>query len=143
MKWLAICVSVVVAAAIVAGFVAVGSPAKQRKVRLDQTRVQNLQLIEDQVNNYAAQNGHLPAGLGDIASNLPKDPETQNDYTYTLKVNLNYQLCATFDLASSDSKTNYPSYYPASYNESWDHSAGQACFDRTANTNLYPPMPVQ
>src|SRR6185437_15542884 len=97
---------VLVIAAIVAGFLIVGSPAHQRSIRFDQQRVSNLSNIQWQVVSYWQQKGKLPAALADLNDSLsgvavPKDPETGASYEYSAKAP-SFRLCAAFDLASID-----------------------------------------
>jgi hypothetical protein len=112
-----------VIAAIVGGFLIVGSPAKQRAIRFDQQRVNDLMTIQYQVINYWQTKSALPAALADLndpISNftVPTDPETKAVYDYSVKgvmgtnpaagpgsgtpSGLVFELCATFALASQD-----------------------------------------
>jgi hypothetical protein len=110
---------VLVLAAIVIGFIAVGSPAKQRALRFDSQRVNDLQSIQWQIINYWQQKGKLPAQLSDMKDDIsgfivPLDPETNEPYQYNRAVSgtkdststgdLSFQLCATFSRESLDTK---------------------------------------
>ncbi len=114
-----------VLAAIIIGFIAVGSPAKQRALRFDGERVGNLQNIQWQIINYWQQKGTLPASITDLNDTLsgfvaPRDPETDESYTYKVKAIsgtkdttatgvLSFQLCATFSRPSegNEGRGNY------------------------------------
>lgn len=156
---------ILVVAAIIGGFLIVGSPATQRALRFDQQRTSDLQNIQWQIVNYWQQKGTLPPNLGAIADpisgfSIPADPETGAAYEYGIigtttpkgpgGVNISFQLCATFDRASRDLKgkgtsnvgsgVTYPTMdvymYPDS--GSWDHTAGHDCFNRAIDPSRYP-----
>ena len=158
---------VLVVAAIIVGFIAVGSPAKQRALRFDTTRVNDLSTIQWQVINYWQTKEKLPVALSDLTDTLsgfvvPTDPETKAAYEYSVKAvsgtktitgGLSFELCATFGEASPDIKGRgaygggmYPvaydsvsSYpYPGSTDNVWEHTKGRVCFDRTIDPDKYP-----
>jgi hypothetical protein len=153
---------IMVVVTIVGGFLIVGSPAKQRAIRFDEQRISDLSTIQYQVVNYWQAKQKLPAALADLndpISNftVPTDPETKAAYEYSIKSvsamspNPAFELCATFDLASQDtsgqgsynSGVTIPVSYPASIGivgDSWAHSAGRACFDRTIDPQKYQPL---
>lgn len=156
-KTLAWIISVVVLGSIIGGFLLVGSPAHQRDVRFDNQRVGDLQNIQSQVLSYWQQKNVLPAKLSDLQDSmsgfvLPKDPETGIVYEYRVKDPLAFELCATFKTASVGTDTNgrYAKPMPVGYSgdrysQNWTHSAGQACFSRTIDPELYKinkPIPV-
>ncbi len=133
---------VLVVGSIVAGFIYVGSPATQRKLRFDQQRVGDLQNIQYQVLNYWQQKGKLPAQLSDLNdplsnSALPVDPETNAGYAYSATASTTFKLCATFDLPANSA---YPKgSMPIMNNQdNWQHAAGAVCFARTIDPQLYP-----
>jgi len=156
---------IMVVAAIIGGFLIVGSPAKQRSIRFDEQRVNDLTTIQYQVINYWQAKQKLPTALTDLndpISNftVPTDPETKVAYEYvTTSSKPAFELCATFDLASQDtsgqgaynSGVTVPMPYPASVgiiSDSWAHVAGHICFDRTIDPQKYPsltpkPVPLQ
>jgi len=149
---------VLVLAAIVAGFLAVGSPTKQRDLRFDQQRIGNLTNIQWQIINYWQTKGTIPAALSDLDDPLsgfsvPIDPETKAAYGYTRSASTTFSLCATFGQPSQDVKgrgdfgygggvdMSYPSYYPGIENEQWNHEVGSACFERKIDPSRYPINP--
>jgi uncharacterized membrane protein len=153
---------VLVVAAIVSGFIAVGSPAKQRGLRFDNQRLSDLSNIQWQVISYWQQKGMLPAKLTDLedklsGSTIPKDPETRAVYEYSKSAPLTFQICATFSYPTQDTEGRgefgygggsvYPSYdmsypYPGGgIDENWAHGAGRTCFDRTIDPDKYPVTP--
>lgn len=149
-KYFAWATSIVVLIAVIGAFFIVGSPMSARLVQFDQQRVNDLQNIQYQVVNYWQRKGTLPQNLSDLNDSIsgyvaPTDPETRNPYEYNVKdsINLNFQLCATFNLSGNvnGSKTMpAPITYSGSVAENWNHSAGYVCFDRTIDQQLYPPL---
>lgn len=146
-KKVAFVTSLVVLATIVLGFVLVGSPMQQRKVRFDDTRVQDLSMIQSQITNYYQLKQALPSALSDLENPLmgfsvPVDPNTGAAFEYTVISPLSFELCATFEAASaggaSDSTRPYGVYAP--YNESWTHDDQRTCFTRTIDPAMYPPV---
>ncbi len=158
---------VLAVAAIVYSFLIIGSPMKQRLLRLDDRRVSDLQGIQYQIINYWQQKEKLPAKFSDLSNpltgySLPVDPEFEkgNIYEYSVKDKLKFELCATFALPipkgwreyggggvmpiiaydKSVSNVSYP-YPNGGVNESWDHQEGRTCFERTIDKDIYPPFP--
>ncbi len=145
----------IVLASIVGGFIIVGSPSKQRNIRIDNQRVGDLQNIQYQIVNYWQQKEKLPASLADLSdpisnTTIPTDPESKKEYTYTVKSAKSFELCATFALKVEDTKgrgasysydmmTTYPSYGGDGMNDNWKHDAGNICFTRTIDPERYPP----
>ncbi len=142
-----------VIATIVGGFVIVGSPQKQRALRLDNQRVSDLSNIQWQVVNYWQQKGKLPATLEDMKDSIsgqmiPVDPESKNKYEYVLKGAQVFELCATFSEKTIDNKyrgAGYRGGYTTSYpiidggeNDNWTHEEGRVCFPRTIDPERYP-----
>lgn len=160
---------ILVIVAIVLGFIAVGSPAKQRALRFDGQRTSDLQSIQGQVVNYWQQKGKLPVSLTDLNDALswfivPTDPETKAAYEYSLKTlpatttipnGVSFELCATFGESSQDLKgrgaygrngVSYPTIaydmampYPGGIEDVWNHEKGRACFVRTIDPDKYKP----
>ena len=137
---------IIVLASIVAGFVYVGSPAQQRKLRFDEQRIQNLQAIQWQVINYWQQKGKLPSQIADLHDSIsnfsiPQDPQTQAPYAYSQTNTTTFKLCAQFDLISvkNNNGATMPQPYPVmNGQDNWQHAAGLVCFDRTIDPQLYP-----
>ena len=150
--------------AIIYSFSIMGSPAKQRSLRLDDRRVNDLQSIQYQVINYWQQKEKLPENLDALANplsgfSLPVPPtfEKGEVYEYKIKSKLTFELCATFALPMPQGWQEYGGVYPMAYdspkevasypypgygiNESWDHEAGRTCFERTIDKDIYPPYP--
>jgi len=157
---------IMVLAAIVMGFVAVGSPQKQRDLRFDNQRVNDLTNIQWQVISRWQQTGKLPNNLTELSDAIsgfypPQDPETEAVYEYSSKWTPvmssypSFELCATFSRESQDVKGRGASYtsgmggdayygkdisypYPGGMNDSWAHKEGRTCFERTIDPTRYP-----
>jgi hypothetical protein len=137
---------VVVLAAVVAGFFVIGSPKTERARRFDYERVANLQEAQSQIIFYWQSKERLPVALGNLSDSIsgyitPTDPETGAAYEYIVIGTTTFKLCATFNLASETdpniaAETKY-AMYPGGVMENWSHGAGQACFERTIDPELY------
>lgn len=156
--------------AITYSFMIIGSPMKQRALRMDDRRVNDLQSLQYQVINFWQQKEKLPADLKELANplsgfSLPVDPEFEKgmSYEYIVKGPMTFELCATFAQPipkgwreySYGGGIAYPTMAPIYYekdsvsypypgggvNESWDHQAGRTCFSRTIDKDMYPPYP--
>jgi len=166
LTWIGI---IIVVVSIVMGFVTVGSPAKQRDLKFDSQRVNDLSDIQWQVVSYWQTKGKLPASLADLTDsisgyNIPVDPQTGEQYQYALKTpdadaGLSsampaFELCAAFALATPDNRgrgqsgggITYPTVavnsYPMVGNaDNWQHGAGRTCFERTIDPSKYPVTP--
>jgi hypothetical protein len=160
---LAIAGIVVVLVAIISGFAIVGSPGKQRDIKFDAQRVNDLSNIQSQLINFWLTKGQLPVSVEELNDKLygnvlPVDPETDEAYSYTKTASTTFQLCANFALATEDTKGRgefggygggfpmmdrvYPSYYPGDPgNDNWKHEAGNQCFTRTIDPERYAPIP--
>jgi hypothetical protein len=155
--------------AICYSFMILGSPMKQRALRLDDRRVNDLINMQYQIINHWQQKEALPKELSELANPLtgyylPVDPEFEKGKNYEYSVldekNLKFELCATFAEPmpkgwveygggvmpiptmrfEKDIARSYP-YPGGGMNESWDHEAGRTCFERTIDKELYPPYP--
>lgn len=159
---------VLVVLAIIYSFAIMGSPAKQRNLRLDDRRISDLQNIQYQVINYWQQKEKLPEAL-DVLPNplsgysLPVPPEFEKGEKYEYKVkdskNLIFELCATFSepmpkgwregsgyrggIIQMEEKTGIDasvSFPFGGINESWNHDVGRTCFERTIDKDIFPPF---
>lgn len=136
-------------AMLILGVFMAGSPAEQRKVRMDNARVEHLQMIQSEVVNYWQLKRALPSKLEEVADDIrglkmPLDPETETAYEYTVIGPLRFKLCATFTMKSVEGEQGISryDYYPQS-GDSWSHEAGNVCFERTIDPDLYPTAPVK
>jgi len=145
---LLICVSAVVIASVVGGFFVIGSPAKQRLMRMDEKRMQDLSGLQNEVVNYWLAKSALPRSIEELKAGrdgmvLARDPETDKDYEYKKVGDLAYEICADFKLSSLEaaggSKYSQP-MYPGDMNWDFAHDAGKKCFKRDINPATYKPM---
>lgn len=135
--------------AVVAGFFVIGTPTDIRMLRYDEQKVSDLQGMQYQIVNYYQQKGALPedlASLNDPLSGylLPQDPQSGEGYHYAVTDTLSFELCATFNRETPDTRGqgSYPSRdvaYPSQMlDENWEHGAGETCFSRTIDPERYP-----
>ncbi|MDO8510474.1 MAG: DUF5671 domain-containing protein [bacterium] len=149
-KLFAVIAALLAIGSIVAGFAVIGSPQTQRQLRYDQQKVQDLQMIQGQVLEYWNRTDKLPETLAEVDDilagfNIPEDPQSQ-PYEYRKIANLNFELCATFNLPSNEGKNKRaipePIYGPYGLvDEDWKHSDGRSCFERTIRPELFPDKP--
>lgn len=138
-------VAALIVVSIVSGFFIIGTPQQARLARMDDQRVQDLQMIQSEIINYWQKKGSLPptlAALNDPLSyfSLPKDPSSGQDYEYedTTASAPSFELCATFNTESRQQEASYAKpYYPG---DNWSHSAGRTCFNRVIDRELYPVL---
>jgi hypothetical protein len=149
-----IATTVLVFATIVAGFFIVGTPQQARQHRLDQQKISDLQQIQSEVVSYYQAKQKLPVGLSDLNNSLsyftlPKDPQTGQDYGYRITTPpYSFEVCATFN--DSGSSMGSDKYAPRPVDpvamhvgggmDNWQHQAGQTCFERTIDPELYPAL---
>ena len=119
-----------VAIAVVAGLVALGSPAGQRRERLDARRAQDLHVISQAIDRYEATHERLPATLDELQRGSDvqvaiTDPVTREPYGYEAGPGAAYELCAVFELATGERELR--SGRPFSR-----HEAGRHCFQLRA-----------
>ncbi|MBU6500718.1 MAG: hypothetical protein KGJ89_03365 [Patescibacteria group bacterium] len=138
-----VCVAVVA----VTGFFIAGSPFRQRLIKFDDQKISDLQNIQWRVVNYWQQKNVLPSTIGDLRDDIsgfvpPVDPQDSSAYVYTATGELSFGLCANFNEASDDKARAViqPQPYGVSGNESWAHPAGNYCFSRTIDPQLYKPI---
>lgn len=142
-------VGVLALASVIAGFFIIGTPGEIRMLRYDEQKVSDLQSIQYQVVNYYQQKGELPEDLtylNDPISSFmtPKDPQSGDAYRYAATGALSFELCASFNEPTPDTKGqgSYPSHdmgYPSiGIDENWQHEEGEACFARTIDPERYP-----
>lgn len=158
MKWFVRSVVAVAAFFIIFGFFNAGSPFSERERRFDDRRISDLQSIQNEVIYYWQAKERLPETLDQLRSSVrgfspAKDPETGEPYIYKTLRPLEFELCAVFKTSNKESwigneakpvpaaprGSYYPNYYPG-LDENWLHDAGQTCFNRTIDPDLFPPL---
>jgi len=145
---------VVVLATIVYGFVLAGSPFKQRLVRFDERKVDDLMQIQSYIVNYWQQKEELPETLSDLEDSIsgfipPVDSQSGEEYGYNILGDLSFELCAEFNLESEEDVSSglemqlvfrEESFKPMGrLGDNWAHGAGEVCFERTIDPELYRP----
>jgi type II secretory pathway pseudopilin PulG len=146
---LAIVLVAVTLISIFGGFFIVGTPNEQRRRKMDDQRVMDLQLLQGQIIDYWTRKQILPTKLESLQDNIsgfivPTDPETKVAYSYQVIDKLKFELCATF--ATTNKEPNITGKAPAyttpygDFNQNWNHDAGQKCFSRTIDPDLYKPI---
>ena len=144
----AIATSVIIIGTIIGGFFLVGTPAHQRDVRMDSQRVSDLQNIQSQVINYWTQKGMIPKVVTDLQDPIngfiaPLDPLTKSAYTYTVKGDHAFALCASFADASTNEGSGGTTFAVYDLMNTWTHAKGNVCFERTIDPQLYKPVSQQ
>ncbi|GLQ51625.1 hypothetical protein ACFFJT_15390 [Dyella flava] len=140
-RLLLIVASAVVLVAVLSGLYVVGSPAHQRKLRMDDERVVALRMASGLVHQYWVQHSALPDDLSatSIQTHWQNDPATGKPYVYSQLGKDSYSLCATFDLASDgQQRIDAPSYQYVPFGVAWRHPAGPHCFQFRAENQGEP-----
>ena len=148
-----------VVANVITGFFMVGSPKAERLARFDSQRVNDLQMIQNEVINFWQQKARLPATLDELKNDItgfvpPHDPQTGALYEYrSIQAQAEdlrlpqFELCAMFATSSSveTSKGMLRAVpYPAAYYDgfgNWTHGPGRVCFSRTIDPERFRPEP--
>lgn len=129
-------VSAVVLGTVILGFFFIGSPATERLRRLDEQKIQHLQMLQNALQNYYATNKVLPSSLNAMPNTYSDlvfiDPQNKLPYTYSVTDALHFKLCANFNLESIGLTATSGISRPVSvaYNSvNWEHPAGDYCFN--------------
>ncbi len=138
----------VVVVSIISGFFIMGSPAQVRLMRFDDQKVSDLQNIQSQVVSYWQAKQRLPENSHELVDELsyftlPKDPQSGQDYGYRItKAPYSFEVCAEFNLDSDTRSTDatIARHVGGAEAETWKHTAGQNCFERTIDPDKYPPI---
>lgn len=147
LKYAAILSGAVILTGVIAGFFTAGSPFTARLYKFDEQRVNDLQILQNEIINYWVNKDVLPESLDNLKNNItgfipPSDPENNAPYTYNKTGKLTFDLCAKFNLASPGATINpvRPKAYYDSYQQNWNHEKGGVCFSRTIDPELYPKI---
>ena len=131
-------VTLAVAAAVILGFVIIGSPTAERTRRFDQQRINDIQQISYAVDAYWTQVKTLPPSLSSLMSNNfyyvsnISDPLSKQPYEYRIVSTSTYELCANFESNSKETSNlqkDVPMYspYPSNMEIFWKHGQGRVC----------------
>jgi hypothetical protein len=144
--------SICIVAAIVAGFVVLGSPRTQRLVKYDQTKISDLQNIASQVRYFYDTNKVLPQTLTEIAQGNAygvgtyTDVQTSKPYVYKIINATTFEVCAVFNkdfkYNSGITSINEPVTKSDEQGvvEVWGaYKAGESCFRQIVGPSTVPP----
>ena len=132
----------VVVLAVGYGIFLAGSPATQRTLQFDQRRVSDLLQISFAVDEYWVRNDNLPEALVDLQDSRYYfvesiiDPATKELYEYQVLGEKQYELCATFELVSTESGAGLRS--PSKMSKVWEHGVGRTCFELEIQPRIIP-----
>jgi type II secretory pathway pseudopilin PulG len=131
---------------IAAGFLILGTPQHARLINFDEAKISDLQNIQSEITTYYQQKQALPARLSDLTNSLsyvtvPTDAQSGQAYGYQItKAPYSFELCADFNLIGNGNASSYTMPVAAGgAQDNWQHSAGQYCFARTIDPQMYPP----
>jgi FtsH-binding integral membrane protein len=123
-------VIVAVLASVVGGFIIIDSPEKSRAIKFDTKRVDDLSTLNSMINYFYHDKKSLPSDLSDAQfNNIKNDPETSKPYEYRVLTSDQYELCATFALATPVIPANYTSPMGDNF---YYHTAGRQCYTKSA-----------
>jgi hypothetical protein len=113
----------VVALAVAAGLIVVGSPGEQRLLRLDERRINGLSQLSNRAEFHWNQERSLPQTAAELVdgrflTRLPSDPVTREPLEYRVTGPRQFEVCATFDRPSR----------PHLAGDFWFHEGGRRCF---------------
>jgi len=117
-------VSAVVVAAVVTGFLVMGSPKDARKAELDKRRIEDLRMLANfmtpETGRPLRDSLELNAYSPDLKAQVT-DPVTQVPYGYRVIDRDHFELCATFD-------TEVRAQDMQMWEREWAHPKGRHCF---------------
>ena len=126
--------------AVITGFWLLGSPNKQRQLRADQQRLQDISEIAQRLHEQAKPSPNRGKSI-DLPASLPPparqfDPISGKTYEYRRLDSTHYQLCAEF---ATDSNKDRLRDSPGMNQDFWQHPLGQHCFQLDVLEEL--PLP--
>lgn len=137
-RWLLVVAGMVVAATVVMAVISIGSPHSQQLARQDERRVRDLDVLEDEIREWAEDRGALPADVATLAGRpgvrlSVADPVTGAPYAYQVLSSRTFRLCATFE-------TDTAEIQPGNWDRRrWRHPRGHYCFDRVLEQKAATP----
>lgn len=136
-RWMAGVSGLLVVALLIPGFWFVGAPGRQRALRADQKRLQDIDMVSGRIRNVWNANHKLPERLDQLPEPAPGDPVSGAGYEYAIKGGSQYEMCATFAKASLQNDLPQAKI--------WTHPAGRHCFlldAATVQDSPYPYFPM-
>jgi hypothetical protein len=124
--------SVLVAIAVLFGFMNVETPSEVRQMKLDQQQIADLQEIQWRIEDHYRIHEILPPAIDVLYEEemIPEAPTDREAYQYRVTDPTHYELCATFEFPSSQNDTRKTMYSGYERNNNWSYSAGEKCFER-------------
>ncbi|MFH1455062.1 MAG: DUF5671 domain-containing protein [bacterium] len=144
-KWIKISVeivSVIILSTVIYGVTIIDSPSSRRAEKIDEQKVSDLGIIQDQiVYTYWTNKGTVPASLdilNDPISNfyLPVDTETKQNYEYRMISKNSFELCANFKNVTNKLDTVSVDPYDVTP-RNFEHGIGRTCWTRIIDEELY------
>lgn len=114
---------------VISGFWLLGSPKKQRQLRADQQRLEDIRDIAQRLHQQARRSQdrkeavNLPASLP--PNDRKTDPISGKTYEYQRLDRTHYKLCAEF---TTDSTKERLRDSPSADQSFWQHPSGRHCF---------------
>lgn len=126
---------VIVGAVVICAFVLVGGPSFNRKLSADKNRIDDLRRLSQEVDRYFEEQRKLPDTLTDLEKLKDRygrrydfdDPASKRPYEYKAVDSFSYELCADFELTSSEAKLE-ESRWGYDDGRIWRHDVGHHCF---------------
>jgi len=140
MKTFAYIVIGIVTVAVAASFFVIGTPNNERSRRFDETRVNDLSSVQNEILNFWIKKERLPQTLSELEDDLsdfivPNDPQIKTPYEYSVLSEYQFELCANFVTESISQDYYAPTPYGSEVR--WNHGIGHTCFTRTIDPELY------
>ncbi len=138
------CILALIISTLIYGFSTAGSPAKERAKRFDDTKVNDLQQIQNAVNIYYQTHANLPESLEQLKTEPNiylqsiQDPESKIQYEYRILTSSAFEVCTNFHSSSTQSLDGQSKPY-ANGQPFWDHAQGHVCY--TIKTPILNPAP--
>jgi len=131
---------VIIIAVFVSALLIVESPKEARDRKLDNTTLEDFNIISDGLSDYYSKNQKLPITLEELKSEVLfvteenlRDSDTNEAYEYNVIADKKYQLCAVFKTSNIDSQDVSKEFY----RETWSHKIGKQCIDKNIEQKEY------
>jgi len=131
---------IIIIAVFVSALLIVESPKEARDRKLDNTTLEDFNIIFDGLNNYYSENQRMPITLEELKSEVLfvteenlRDSDTNQAYEYNVIADKKYQLCAVFKTSNIDGQDVSKKFY----RETWPHKIGKQCIDKSIEQREY------